>query len=340
VDKLEQYLDQVCRSIGGPKSLRQHVRQELREHLKDAAAGHKAAGLSEDEALNKALADFGGPEEVRSELEATHGHRLLPVVIDKAMQWKEKTMRAKWLWTTWAYIAVILVIGLEFFYIAFAEIYLVPKFKKLREDGYMGDAGDDATIQWLYSFLDRVGSVLDYVPQILLGALVLWGLFEWRVRSENKTLMRLSALGSGSLALMVVVSLMMAALVLPFMLGIPGNRVAQPWALETASSIERSVSALEQAAAKKDWVALKAQAQEVARGVNRLSAGPYGASLNPAHDHAIGSNLYYGLKATKEAIAEIEQTIEKQDVMRLESGIEKFKKAYEPLKDAAKRVGK
>ena len=41
MDKLEHYLDQVCRSIGGPRSLRQHVRQELREHLLDAAAEHQ-----------------------------------------------------------------------------------------------------------------------------------------------------------------------------------------------------------------------------------------------------------------------------------------------------------
>ena len=40
MDKLEQYLDQVCRGIAGPRSLRQHVRQELREHLLDAAAAH------------------------------------------------------------------------------------------------------------------------------------------------------------------------------------------------------------------------------------------------------------------------------------------------------------
>src|SRR5437667_9064073 len=113
MDKLEQYLDQVCRGIGGPRALRQHVRQELREHLRDAAAEHKAAGMSEAEALDRALADFGGPEQVRSELEATHGQRLMGVVIDKAMQWQERTMKAKWLWTTWAYLAVMLVIALE-----------------------------------------------------------------------------------------------------------------------------------------------------------------------------------------------------------------------------------
>src|SRR5215471_2739267 len=110
MDKLEQYLDQVRRSIGGPRSLRQHVRQELREHLLDAMAQHKAAGLSEQAALEKALEEFGKPEEVRSELEATHGHRMMAVVIDKAMQWKERTMRAKWLWTTWAHLALLLVV--------------------------------------------------------------------------------------------------------------------------------------------------------------------------------------------------------------------------------------
>src|SRR5579872_6080605 len=103
MDKLEQYLDQVCRSMGGPKALRQHVRQELREHLLDAAGQHQAAGLSEAEALDRAIADFGGPDEVRAGLEETHGHRLLPVLIDKAMSWKERTMRAKWLWMTWAH---------------------------------------------------------------------------------------------------------------------------------------------------------------------------------------------------------------------------------------------
>src|SRR5947207_11519361 len=83
--------------IGGPRELRQHVRQELREHLLDAVAQHKAAGLPEDRALAQALEDFGGPEQLRAELEATHGHRGMAVVIDKAIEWKEKTMKAKWL---------------------------------------------------------------------------------------------------------------------------------------------------------------------------------------------------------------------------------------------------
>src|SRR5689334_16945382 len=127
MDKLERYLDQVCRGIGGPRPLRQHVRQELREHLLDAAADHRAAGLSEEEALARALDDFGGPEQVRSELEATHGHRLLPVVIDKALEWKEKTMRAKWLWTTWTHLVVAGVVAADILFFAMTQVFFLPK---------------------------------------------------------------------------------------------------------------------------------------------------------------------------------------------------------------------
>jgi hypothetical protein len=231
MDKLEHYLDQVCRSIGGPRSLRQHVRQELREHLRDAAAEHQAAGMSEEEALAKALADFGGPDEVRSELEATHGHRLLPVVIDKAMQWKEMTMRARWLWMTWTYLAVVGVVALEVLHLLFCHVYLVPKLKKLRSDGWLGsDPYSEATLEWLYSFLDRVSWMINHATWLVLGLVALWGLFEWRVRSDNKTFMRLSALGTVAVALTILVFHMMAALVFPFMLGLPGSKIARPWA--------------------------------------------------------------------------------------------------------------
>ena len=91
MDKLEKYLDQVCRSIGGPVEMRQHVRQELREHLLDAVAQHKAAGLAEDAAIQKAIEEFGQPDEVRSDLEAAHGQRMT-WILDKAMQWKERVV--------------------------------------------------------------------------------------------------------------------------------------------------------------------------------------------------------------------------------------------------------
>src|SRR5207302_3385040 len=194
---LEHYLDQVCRGIGGPRALRQHVRQELREHLRDAAAEYKAAGLSEEAALDRALEDFGGPEEVRLGLEATHGHRLLPVVIDKAMQWKEMTMRAKWLWSTWAYLAAAGLVLLELFFIAFTVIYFVPKMQKIKRDGIFDlntATRDSPVISWMFSFLNGVQTAWQNFLWWVIALAMAWGLFEWRVRSENKPLMRHAAL--------------------------------------------------------------------------------------------------------------------------------------------------
>ena len=149
MEKLEQYLDQVCRTIGGPVAMREHVRQELREHLLDAIAQHKAAGLSEDDAIRKALEEFGKPDEVRSELEAAHGQRTM-WLIDKAMQWKEMTMRAKWLWTTWAYLGLLAVIALESLFITFIVMMIVPKFQKLLHDGMIDQAIiDDSETRWM-----------------------------------------------------------------------------------------------------------------------------------------------------------------------------------------------
>jgi hypothetical protein len=135
MNELERYLDQVCHGIAGPRSLRQHIRQELREHLLDAAERYQAAGLSQEQAIARALDDFGGPEQVRAELEATHGHRLMGVIVDKAMQWKERTMKAKWLWTMWAHVALLLVIVAEMAFLAMAVVFVVPKIRHMAADG-------------------------------------------------------------------------------------------------------------------------------------------------------------------------------------------------------------
>jgi hypothetical protein len=132
---------------------------------------------------------------------------------------------------------------------------------------------------------------------------------------------------------------MMAALVLPYMVGLPGNRVAKPWAMETAVSIEKSVTALEQAASQKDWATLLAQAQELSRGLKRLSAGPFVGSLKSGNDWAEASKLYYSMKATQAAMTELEQAIEKKNSEQFDAALEKFRKAYEPLREAARRAG-
>jgi hypothetical protein len=273
MDKLEQYLDRVCRSIGGPRSLRQHVRQELREHLLDAAAQYRSAGLSEEAALDRALADFGGPEEVREELEATHGHRLMAVVIDKAMQWQERTMKAKWLWTTWAYLALAAVVVLEVLLITFNVIFIIPKFQRLMQYGIIDPAIiQEQGVSWMPGFLNGLSYVGGhYTTFLLLAAVAAVGLFEWRVRGENKPFIRLSALGTAAVGLMVVVMLMAGALVISFTLGVPAvGRIARPFALQQTATIDTSVGALEQALAAKNWDAMQAEATRAAGAVSRL----------------------------------------------------------------------
>jgi hypothetical protein len=338
MDKLEHYLDLVCRSIGGPKSLRQHIRQELREHLLDAVAEHKAAGMPEEEALARALEDFGGPEQVRSELEAAHGHRLMPLLIDKAMQWKERTMRAKWLWTTWAYLAVVVLIALELLFITFNVVYIIPKMKKLMHDGIVDPAIiEKAGVSWMPHFMNRLSDVTGhYTTQMLLVAAAAWGLLEWRVKSENKPFIRLSVLGTAAVVLMVVIVLLSGVLVVSFSLGVPQvGGMVRPWAVEQVKTIDTSIGGLEQALAKKDWGAVREQSERAAAALDRLSAGPALAYLRRWNDTVTLDDLRARAKAANERLSEMSAAARQQDAERVKAALRKFHEEYDPVRDVA-----
>jgi hypothetical protein len=341
MDKLEHYLDLVCRGIGGPRSLRQHIRQELGEHLRDAVAEHRAAGMSEEEALARALEEFGGPEEVRSELVATHGHRLMTVVIDKAMQWKEKTMKAKWLWTSWAHFALIGVIAAEVFFITFAAVFLAPRIKMFIREGWIGIDGSEPLLAWIPTFFVFQDWVANNTIWLLLGAAVLSGLFEWRVRSENKSFMRLAVFGTAALALMAIVTLTGAALVLPVAAGLPAMnaRNPEPVISHQLASVDTSVAALEAAAAKKDWDLSWVYAQDAARAMNRLKqTGAAGPVLTSMQDQPKVDAIRTQLNAANQCLMEAEMAIHHNDVDLLEAAMKKFHEAYAQIQGTAKPV--
>jgi hypothetical protein len=341
MDKLEQYLDQVCRRVGGPRSLRQHIRQELREHLRDAVAEHRAAGMSEDEALARALEDFGGPEEVRSELEATHGHRLMAVVIDKAMQWKEKTMKARWLWTSWAHFVLAGVIVAEVFFITFAAIFIAPRIKMFIREGWIGIDGSEPLLAWIPAFFVFQDWVANNTIWLLLGAAVLCAIFEWRVRSENKSFMRLAVFGTVALVLMAVVTLTGAALVLPVAAGLPAMnaRNPEPVVSHQLASVDMSVTALEEAAAKKDWDAGWVHAHDASRAMNRLKlAGATAPVLTSMQDQPKVDATRAHLEAANKCLLDAQQAIQDKDAGRLEAALKKFHEAYGSLPGAAKPV--
>jgi hypothetical protein len=338
MDKLEQYLDQVCRHIGGPKALRQHLRQELGEHLRDAVAEHRAAGLSEEQALNRALEDFGGPEQVRSELEATHGRRLMAVVIDKAMQWKERTMKARWLWTSWAHLTLMGVIALEVAWISFAVIVLVPKFQKILQDGILGDElPREPAVAWMAGFLQDVTAVGEYGTWLVLAVAVAWAIFEWRVRSENKPFMRLSVFGTAAVALLVVSVLMAASLVIPLMMGIPSaTRFAPASAVKDMVTIDTAISALEQALAQKKWEAIQEHTKQASGALSRLAdVGPSVAVLASRYEQPKVDELRKYLKSAKEGFLDMELAIQAKDARRLEEALQRFRQSYAPVREWA-----
>jgi hypothetical protein len=343
MNRLERYLDQVCRSIGGPKALRQHVRQELREHLLDAVDQHKAAGLPELEALERALAEFGKPEEVRSELEATHGHRMMAVVIDKAMQWKEITMKAKWLWTTWAYLAVVVLIALELFSVWFNVIFLIPKYQKLRHDGIIDPAIDEESgVGWMTRFLNGLSDFTGhYTTFLLIAAAAAWGLFEWRVKSENKPFIRLALLGTVAVVLMVVFMLTSGGQTIQFYLGVPAmGKIARPWAVQQVETIDAAMTSLEQAMGKNDWEGMQQQADEASSAMNRLSTGPALTSLTKGHEPPVLEALRADLNQAKEDLAQAQQAIREKNAVKVKTAIDKCTKSLESLREAAKKQRK
>ncbi len=197
---IESYLDRVCRGLGGSAGLRRHLREELREHILDAAARYRAEGASPEEALQRAIADFGEPQALREGLEGVYGRDLMGVLIEKAMQWKENTMKAKWLWSGLASLLLVATIVAQGFFVFSVMWLVVPKLKEMFKD-----AGQE-----LPGYAVRLLMIADFAiygrgSLCILALLIVWGLFEWRYRGENRSLIRLSVLAFISLAMMAVV---------------------------------------------------------------------------------------------------------------------------------------
>jgi hypothetical protein len=343
MDKLEQYLDQVCRGLGGPRAMRQHVRQELREHLLDAAAEHKAAGMPEEQALARALEDFGGTEQVRAELEATHGYRLMPLVIDKAIEWKERTMKAKWLWTSWAYLALVGVIVLEVLWITFANVYLVPRFQKLMQDGLIDPrALEESGMSWMAASLEDMSVVGGYTTLLLIGAAAAWGLFELRVRSENKPLMRFSTLGTVAVGLTLLSILMGAALVIPYQMTAPATaRLVRPFALRQINTINVSVSEMEQALAKNDWQGVQDKALRAAEAAQRLGTTRLIAhTLTARQERPAVEHLRGYLVSANKSLLQARRASQDRDAEGLKAALENFRQNFAPVAAVTRELEK
>ena len=345
MDKLEAYLEQVCRGIAGPRSLRQHIRRELAEHLRDAAAGHEAAGMSKDEALAKALEDFGGPEQMRAELEDTHGHRLMTVVVDKALQWKEMTMKAKWIWSTWAHVMLALVLAAELAFIFGCVICIYPKFIELARDGWidtvsLNEAG--AFNRWGISVIWNIRWFCFNGLWLTFLVAVIWALFEWRVRSENKTLMRLAAMGTGAVGLAVAAFLTGAALILPLIVQSgPSNRyAANQVAKANIVKLDDSMKALDAAIAAQNWEMTRWRVNQVWSTLHTIWFTGLGQPLWDVPKPEEGSPVDAQFLAAISALREAEDASRVRDSARFDSAMQTFRQAYGRLRPGVQTAPK
>jgi hypothetical protein len=252
-------------------------------------------------------------------------------------------MKAKWLWPTWAYLSLVAVIALEVLLIYFAVIFIIPRFERLLYLGVI-DPGflEEQRMTWMPEFL-RIVSVVggDYTMWWIIVPALAWGLFEWRVRSDNKPFMRLAALGTAALALMVVVSLTAACLLIPFCQGVPlMSRPARSFAVEQIARIDKSVGALEEAQAMKNWEAMQDHADEAVVAMDSLVRyGPAVPSLGlgSSKEPPTVDKLRADVKAAKASLREVQRTIRDQDADRLDAALKKFHEAFAPVQAAAKK---
>jgi hypothetical protein len=344
MDKLERYLDEVCHSIGGPRSLRQHLRRELEEHLRDAVARHRSTGLSDDEALERALVEFGDPGELRGELVAMHGQRMISVLIDKALQWKEKTMRAKWLWMSWAHLALVLVIAVEVALIAFVVMFIAPKFEQVLHDGLLDPkVQSEPAFAWMMSFLDCVWDTAERHATILAIVVAAgWALFEWRVHSDNKSFIRLSGLGTAALGLAFIVAPMAASLLVVFCLGLPeAGRVAGRFAIEQTSKIEASLDRLDEALSKSDWDAMQKHAEGASEAIKELAGARSAlAALTPRRGKPTTDEVLEQLGKLHDDLVEAQNSIRAKNLEGVGSAMKKVRESYGPIREAASRAAK
>jgi hypothetical protein len=202
MEQIERYVKEVCRGLRVPASLRQHIGEELRAHLLESVQAHVDAGMPEEEAVASALAEFGQADMVGGELKAVYGGGLLTLLIQGAMDWRERTMKTVWKWGFVAHVALVTVLAVGYLalvgWVRFVIPILVQGYGELNAPlTHVGGLGPGlirfcaflAGTWWLWPILLALG----------------WGVFEWRCRSENKEAIRFAAGAVACLATMVVV---------------------------------------------------------------------------------------------------------------------------------------
>ena len=108
-------------------------------------------------------------------------------------------------------------------------------------------------------------------------------------------------------------------------------------ALEQVAAVNVEVGGLEQAQATKDWWAMQEHAEQASSALDRLLSGPGIVSLKGGNDPASVEELRSHAQAASDALREAQQSIREKKGERLEAALQTFRKAFGPVREAAKR---
>ncbi len=264
--EIDKFLKRACRSLRVAPSLKSHIREELREHLLESMESHVKEGLSQEEAVRLAIKEFGSPDIVGDELSSIHSQDLFSFVLDRAMSWREKTMKTGWKWDFVALAAMALVIGLEVLMSWVCVVFVFPKVAYTFDSLGLSFPAIFAPIPKIFRFLSHYG----FVPLcVILGG---WILFEVKYRKESKPNIRLAAsavICAGMTLLFVTVcfgTLIPATMLAPGAAMVPsytsGLRSASMVSLKLTEA-DIILSRLSDACEKRDWNAARTSARDL-----------------------------------------------------------------------------
>ena len=187
MNDIDRYLDQACRQVNGPDSLRQHLRKELKEHLEEAIDALVAEGMSASDATAKAIEDLGDPDIIRDGMESVYGQGVTSLFVDRAMKWKDRR------WHLAAQIGLVLIMVSAIFLFWFVPVYIVPVTQKVyQERGLELPSLMQATLHVLERFFGvfQVFGVEKHWYVLLIPPVAVVVFFEWMCKSDNKTSIR------------------------------------------------------------------------------------------------------------------------------------------------------
>jgi hypothetical protein len=140
---------------------------------------------------------------------------------------------------------------------------------------------------------------------------------------------------------MAVVVIMSGALVILFCLGAPAvGRMVRPFALEQVHGVEASLRMIDAALAMKDWQGMHDPENKAVESLNRLTSGPAIASLMHWSEPPVREDLRGQLNTARDAFRAVQNAIQDENAERAATELQKFRQAFEPLREAAKRPGR